>query len=92
MVNYQNPSPSIASAKVSTSAPAAALTAHLQTRASFWTRKNGGGMRTARKAFMCQQFGCLRRIETGETYFDTLEVTTWPKTKRICTCCSEELV
>lgn len=59
------------------------------TRATFYARKNGGGLRTARKPFTCAQFGCLKKIEPGEQYFDTQETTAWPATKRICTCCSE---
>lgn len=60
------------------------------TRAFFYARKNGGGYRTARSEFSCEQFGCLRKIVPGVTYFDTRETTTWPKTKRICACCAEE--
>jgi hypothetical protein len=62
------------------------------TRATFYARKNGGGYRKARKEFGCQQFGCFKRIVVGEKYFDTLEVTTWPKTKRICACCAEKTI
>lgn len=62
------------------------------TRATFYQRKNGGGYRTARKAFTCGQFGCFQQITPGVRYFDTLEVTTWPKTKRICACCAETVV
>jgi hypothetical protein len=97
MVNYNDHKPSTASATAPTSVPASALNvrtpeATSQTRATFYARKNGGGYRTARKTLICQQFGCLRPIEPGEQYLDTMEVTKWPSTKRICTCCSEELV
>jgi len=61
-----------------------------QSRAAFYSRRYGGGYRTARKAFTCNQFGCFRRIEPGTSYFDTMEVTEFPKTKRICAACAEE--
>src|SRR6478609_4727921 len=62
------------------------------TRATFYARRHGGGYRTARKAFTCGQFGCFQKIDPGVRYFDTLEVTTWSKTKRICACCAETQV
>lgn len=62
------------------------------TRATFYARKNGGGLRTARRAFTCAQFGCFKRGEPGEVFFDTQGVTIWPSTKRICTACSEASV
>ncbi len=62
------------------------------TRAGWYFRIHGGGLRKARKAFVCQQALCLARIEAGTKYFDTCQVTTWPATKRICTkCAGEEL-
>lgn len=61
-------------------------------RAYFYARKNGGGRRTARKPFTCGQLGCFRKIEAGMQYFDTLEPTQWPATKRICAHCAEEPV
>lgn len=63
-----------------------------QTRAQFYARKNGGGYRTARLPFVCQQFSCLATIEPGVEYFDTGEITNWPATKRICARCAEEHV
>lgn len=60
-----------------------------ETRATFYARRYGGGLRTARKQRKCEQWGCFKRIEPGECYFDTMETTTWPKTKCICTTCSE---
>lgn len=97
MAIFNDQFPSAASVTAPTSVPASALNvrtpeATTQTRATFYARKNGGGLRTARKALICQQFGCLRRIEPGEFYFDTMEVTKWPATKRICACCAEEPV
>ncbi len=68
------------------------LPAPTQTRAQFWARKNGGGYRTARKAFVCQQFTCLAKVDAGVEYFDTNETTIWPATKRICAACAEEHV
>ena len=68
------------------------VSAPTQTRATFYSRRYGGGLRTARKPFTCQQFGCLKKIEPGESYFDTMEPATWPTTKRICCACSEEHV
>lgn len=62
----------------------------MTTRAEFYARKNGGGLRTARKPFTCMQSLCLKKIEPGEVYFDTREVTAWPKFKRICVHCSEQ--
>lgn len=62
------------------------------TRGVFYQRKNGGGLRTARRAFTCEQFACLKIIQPGEQYFDTREVTTWPSFKRICCTCSEVMV
>lgn len=62
------------------------------TRAVFYQRLHGGGLRTARKAFTCMQFGCLATVQPGEQFFDTNEVTTWPAKKRICVPCSEVLV
>lgn len=59
------------------------------TRAVFYQRLHGGGLRTARRAFVCGQFGCLKKVQPGEQYFDTMETTTWPATKKICTACSE---
>ncbi len=61
----------------------------MTTRAHFYARKNGGGYRTARKERKCEQFGCFKKIDPGVRYFDTMEVTTWPKTKAICACCAE---
>ncbi len=82
-----------ASAASQTNAPGAPpASAPTQTRAQFYARKNGGGMRTARKQFLCQTFGCMRVVQPGEDYLDTMEVTTWPATKRICACCAEGLV
>lgn len=63
-----------------------------QTRAGFYQRKNGGGYRTARKEFTCEQSLCLNKITPGMQYFDTMETTEWPKTKRICACCAEESI
>jgi hypothetical protein len=60
------------------------------TRAYFYERRCGGGWRTARKDFTCAQFGCLKRIIAGETYFDTQEPVTWPITKRICAHCANQ--
>jgi hypothetical protein len=62
------------------------------TRGAFWARKNGGGWRTARKSFTCQQSLCLRRIAIGQQYFDTLEALVWPRTKRICLHCASEMI
>lgn len=59
------------------------------TRADFYARRNGGGLRTARKECKCVQFGCFKRIQPGEQYFDTQATTTWPATKKICVPCSE---
>lgn len=64
----------------------------MTTRAAFYQRKNGGGTRTARKAFTCMQFGCFKPLVPGEVYFDTMETTTWPATKRICVTCSEHKI
>jgi hypothetical protein len=64
----------------------------MTTRADFYARKNGGGLRTARKEFTCQQFGCFKKVVPGEAYFDTQEVTAFPKTKRICCACSEKAI
>lgn len=62
------------------------------TRAEFYARKNGGGFRTARKAFTCMQADkssfCLRPVVPGDQYFDTRETTTWPQTKKICVDCA----
>lgn len=60
-----------------------------ETRATFYARRNGGGLRTACKQRKCEQFGCFKRIEPGERYFDTRETTTWPQTKCLCEECSE---
>jgi len=80
-------------APASTSAPTADTAQKtMQTRANFYARKNGGGYRIARKACKCQQFGCYDPISPGERYFDTQEVTEWPKTKKICAHCAETLV
>lgn len=85
-----------ASATENPSARARALNSALtpvsvpKTRASFYAQKNGGGYRTARATRKCEQFGCYKRIEPGEAYFDTREVTTFPKTKCICEGCAEE--
>ncbi len=62
------------------------------TRGQFYARLHGGGLRTARKAFVCSQFGCFKKVEPGEQYFDCQEVTVWPATKRICACCAEEKI
>lgn len=62
------------------------------TRATFYQRKNGGGYRTARKERPCEQSLCLTRIQPGEQYFDTMEPTTWPRTKALCECCAEAAV
>lgn len=64
----------------------------MTTRADFYARKNGGGLRTARKERKCEQFGCYRPIPPGTVYFDTQEVTTWPKKKAICEQCSQQKV
>lgn len=61
-----------------------------ETRATFYARRYGGGYRTSRSSFKCEQSLCLNRITPGMRYFDTQEVTTWPATKRICECCAEE--
>lgn len=63
-----------------------------QTRATFYARRYGGGYRIARKALTCEQSLCLRKVQPGDKYFDTREVTTFPKTKRICAGCAEVLV
>lgn len=60
-----------------------------ETRATFYARRYGGGLRTARRPFTCQQFGCFNKVEPGVTYFDTCETTVYPATKRICVTCSE---
>lgn len=60
-----------------------------ETRATFYQRRNGGGVRTARKPFTCAQALCLKKVQPGEVYFDTMETTIWPATKRICVTCSE---
>lgn len=65
------------------------MTEMTQTRATFYQRKYGGGIRTARRTFTCAQFGCFKEIQPGEDYFDTGQVTTWPVMKRICASCSE---
>lgn len=64
----------------------------MTTRAVFYQRRYGGGLRTARRPFTCQQFGCFQKIEPGVTYFDTGETTTYPATKRICVACSEAVI
>lgn len=61
----------------------------MTTRTDFYARRYGGGYRTCRKQFTCQQSLCLRKVEPGEQYLDTMEPTTWPKTKRICAHCAE---
>lgn len=61
-----------------------------ETRAKFYARKYGGGYRTARSEFRCEVTLCLNRITPGVQYFDTQQVTVFPKTKRICACCAEE--
>ena len=89
---HPSANPSAANATAPTLAHAlgqAALITSTQTRATFYARKNGGGLRTARKEFKCGQFGCFRVVHPGEKYFDTVETTIWPATKRICVCCSE---
>ena len=58
-------------------------------RGQFYARKNGGGLRTARKEFTCMQSMCLKKVQPGEGYFDTQEPVAWPKVKRICAPCSE---
>lgn len=68
------------------------VSAPTQTRAMFYSRRYGGGLRTARKQFTCQQLGCFKKVEPGEDYFDTMEPTTWPATKKICCSCSEETI
>lgn len=55
----------------------------------FYARKNGGGYRTARTMFKCEQFGCYAPIQPGEVYLDTQEVTTWPMAKKLCEQCAE---
>lgn len=62
------------------------------TRATFYERKNGGHYATARSEFRCMQMLCLNRITPGVRYFNTREITSWPKTKKICACCAEETV
>jgi hypothetical protein len=64
-------------------------TTQKETRASFYARKYGGSYRTARSEFKCEVTLCLNRITPGVRYFDTQQVTTWPKTLRICACCAE---
>ena len=59
------------------------------TRQDFYSHRNGGGLRTARKITKCMQFGCYKPIVPGEQYFDTQEATAWPATKKICVACSE---
>lgn len=56
----------------------------------FYARRYGGGLRKARKPFVCQGSLCLHRVQAGEHYFDTMEPTQWPKTKRICEPCSRK--
>ena len=62
----------------------------MTTRNQFYTRRNGGGYRTARSVHVCQQSLCLNKVQPGEKYFDTREFTTWPRTKLICSGCAEE--
>jgi hypothetical protein len=62
------------------------------TRAFFYERRFGGGYRTARAPKTCEQSLCLRKIQPGEKFFDTNEVTTWPRKKVICAICAEEHV
>lgn len=54
------------------------------TRAEWYAQRYGGGWRTARKPFMCNQSLCLRRIEARQQYFDTCT----PERKRICAECA----
>lgn len=61
----------------------------MQTREKFYALRNGGGYRTARTVIKCEQSLCLHRVQPGEEYLDTKEVTEWPRTKRICKPCAE---
>lgn len=62
----------------------------MTTRADWYSQHTGGGWRKARKPRRCDQALCLSTILSGARYFDTNQVTQWPKTKILCERCANE--
>lgn len=60
------------------------------TRADWYAQHHAGCWRTARKPRKCDQSLCLNTIAAGSQYFDTNQVTRWPKTKILCAECAKK--